>query len=168
MGFLKKPAQSKTTYKGPDFEDSYVNPDSILYKSENILLASVTKELMEENSTMWDNLQLGEFYDMGTDMPRQKYQNSEYVSQSDYGSCYNVCAEPSIAKVNRNDVNLSARNAIVFAMMSMLAEPSYAINPGMRHHGDKSTSLQKNRMHLKALDDITQNQFKKHQIKSHS
>ena len=36
---IRKPADPKILYKSPEYDDSYVNPDSILYKSENILLA---------------------------------------------------------------------------------------------------------------------------------
>ena len=70
---------------------------------------------------MWDNLHVEDHVDMGTDYPAIKLRNAEYVSQSDYGSCYNADSQPSVPKVNRNDVNASARNAIVFAMVSMLA-----------------------------------------------
>ena len=69
MAFLKRPAEPKVTFKEKDIEDSYVNPESILYKSENILLTNITKDLMKKNSTMWDNLQLGDFNDEGTDFP---------------------------------------------------------------------------------------------------
>ena len=53
--------------------------------------------------------------------------------------------------MNRHDVTDAARKVIVYAMVSMLSEPSYAINPSMR---ENSKILLEKKLHLNALEDI--------------